>query len=61
MVDLKKLREEANLTQQELADQVGVIRQTISNIETGVNNPSVSLAKRIASVLAFDWTNFFDE
>lgn len=35
-------------TQQELADEVGVTRQTILSIEKGRYNPSVGLAIRIA-------------
>jgi putative transcriptional regulator len=36
------------MTQQELADRVGVTRQTIFSIEKGRYNPSVGLAMRIA-------------
>ena len=36
------------ITQQELADKVGVTRQTIYAIETGKFNPSVKLALLIA-------------
>jgi putative transcriptional regulator len=36
------------MTQQELADKVGVTRQTICAIETGKFNPSVKLALLIA-------------
>ncbi len=38
------------LTQAELAERVGVSRQTIHAIETGKYNPSVVLAIRIARV-----------
>ncbi|GGL50767.1 helix-turn-helix transcriptional regulator [Sporolactobacillus putidus] len=41
---LKVARAEKNLSQQELADLVGVSRQTISAIETGQFNPSAKLA-----------------
>ena len=37
-----------DMTQQELADRVGVTRQTIFSIEKGRYNPSVGLAMRIA-------------
>lgn len=37
-----------DMTQQELADRVGVTRQTIISIERGRYNPSVGLALRIA-------------
>jgi putative transcriptional regulator len=39
-----------DMTQQELADRVGVTRQTILSIEKGRYNPSVGLAIRIAEV-----------
>ncbi len=38
------------MTQQELADRVGVSRQTIVAIEKGHYNPSVALAIRLARV-----------
>ena len=36
------------MTQQQLADRVGVTRQTIFSIERGRYNPSVGLALRLA-------------
>ena len=39
------------MTQQELADRVGVTRQTILSIEKRKYNPSVGLALRLAKVL----------
>jgi len=41
---LKVARAEKELTQGDLADLVGVSRQTISSIETGQFNPSAKLA-----------------
>ena len=41
---LKIARAEWNLTQEELAQLVGVSRQTISAIETGQFNPTAKLA-----------------
>ena len=38
------------ITQQELADRVGVTRQTILSIEKGKYTPSVALALRVAEV-----------
>ncbi|WP_181686907.1 helix-turn-helix transcriptional regulator [Halorhabdus salina] len=45
---IKKCREDAGLTQAELADRVGVTRQTILYVEKGEYNPSLELAWRIA-------------
>lgn len=40
--------EHGEMTQQELADRVGVTRQTILALEAGKYNPSLELAFRIA-------------
>ena len=61
MIDLRKIREAAGMTQEQLAERVGVIRQTISNIECGIALPSVPTAKAIAEVLEFSWFKFFDD
>jgi len=47
--NLRKLRfENSQMSQQELANAVGVTRLTIHSIETGKFNPSVLLALKIA-------------
>jgi putative transcriptional regulator len=47
--NLRRLRFEHNeISQQDLANEVGVTRLTIHSIETGKFNPSVSLALKIA-------------
>ena len=45
---LEELRNQFGLTQQELADQVEVSRQTIISLEGGRYNPSILLAFRLA-------------
>ncbi|MBU0648666.1 helix-turn-helix transcriptional regulator [Patescibacteria group bacterium] len=47
---IKELRLEKNLTQEELAERVGVTRQTIIAIEKGGYVPSLELAFKIAKV-----------
>ena len=42
--NLKECRSEKGLSQQQLADMVGVSRNTISSIETGQFNPTAKLA-----------------
>ncbi|MBQ4093603.1 MAG: helix-turn-helix transcriptional regulator [Oscillospiraceae bacterium] len=42
--NLKQARSEAGLSQQQLADMVGVSRNTVSSIETGQFNPTAKLA-----------------
>lgn len=41
---LKEIRAERGLSQTQLADMVGVSRNTISSIETGQFNPTAKLA-----------------
>lgn len=48
---LKELRARHDLTQEALADRVGVSRQSIISIEKGRYSPSVKLALHIARVL----------
>lgn len=48
---IEDLRTRANLSRQELAEQVGVHYQTIGYIERSEYSPSLVLALRIASVL----------
>jgi len=45
---LREIRSHNQVTQEQLADNVGVSRQTIISIEKGNYTPSVSLALRIA-------------
>lgn len=49
--DVRRLRRAADLTQEQLAERVGVTRQTILSIEKGKYTPSVALALQLASAL----------
>ncbi len=49
---LKALRKSNGLSQQDLAEQVGVSRQSIISIERGRYDPSLELAIRIALVFS---------
>jgi putative transcriptional regulator len=48
------------MTQQELADRVGVTRQSILSIEKGKVNPSVGLALRLAKTLGVTVEELFE-
>lgn len=48
---LKAARASMDMSQQELADKVGVSRQTINAIEKGDYNPTIQLCKSICKVL----------
>ena len=60
---IKEFRARHDLTQAQLADQLGVRRETISFIEQGKYNPSLRLAHRIAVALksSLDELYIFDE
>lgn len=47
---LKVLRAERDWSQQDLADRLGVSRQSVNAIETGKYDPSLPLAFRIADL-----------
>ncbi len=46
--NIKKLRKENSITQEDLATAVGVTRQTIISLENGKYNASLQLAYKIA-------------
>lgn len=49
---IKELRfDRDEMTQQDLADRIGVTRQTVNAIELGKYSPSLEVAFRIAAVL----------
>lgn len=57
----KAIRMSSKMTQKQIAKLSGVSRTTITEIENGNSNPSVEKAKKIAAILDFDWTKFFDD
>ena len=58
---LKDIRAKKELTQQEVANAANVDVTMISKIELGERRPSVEVAKKIASVLGFNWTRFYED
>lgn len=49
--NLQKLRKQKNLTQEVLAEKIGVARQTIAKWETEESTPDLDMAGRLATVL----------
>lgn len=45
---IEEIRKEKGIRQEDFARELGVSRQTISSLETGRYNPSISLAFKIA-------------
>ena len=58
---LKKIREEKGLTQGEVAKQSEIVQQSYQRIESGVTDPDVKNAKKIAAVLGFPWPRFYED
>ena len=54
-------RTQAGLSQQELADRLGVSRQTINAIEKGDYNPTIRLCVGICRVLGLTLNDLFWE
>ncbi|HWS30085.1 MAG TPA: helix-turn-helix transcriptional regulator [Clostridia bacterium] len=63
---IAQLRKQRKLSQEELADAVGVTRQTITSIEVGKYTASLPLAFKIARYFGltiedvFDFSEFID-
>ena len=56
---MKDARTRAGLSQQELADKLGVSRQTINAIEKGDYNPTIKLCLGICRVLGLTLNDLF--
>ncbi len=48
-----------DFTQQQVANKAGISRSYYAELESGNKNPGVKTAKRLGSVLMFDWTVFY--
>ena len=61
---IKALRCSKNLTQEQVANQIGISRQKYARIESGVNNITLEMLSKIADVLdvaVSDITRVLDE
>ena len=56
---LKEVRAEKKLSQQDLADMVGVSRNTISSLETGQYEPTAKLAYVLCIALDMTFEELF--
>lgn len=59
--NLRRLRRERGVTQEDFATDSGFDRGYISGVERGVRNPSVLVLARIASALDVDVAELFDQ
>ena len=58
---MKEARTKAGLSQQELAERLGVSRQTVNAIEKGDYNPTIRLCIGICQVLGVTLNDLFWE
>ena len=58
---LRELRNRFGLRQEDLADKVGVSRQTIISIENGRYNPSLALAFKLAKLFGLTIEEVFSK
>ena len=56
---IRELREEAQLTQTELAKQLSTSQRNVSNWETGANEPDLSAVMRLADVFGVSLDELF--
>ena len=50
-MNLKRLRTEKGMTQEELANKVGVLNTSICNYEARIREPNIETLKKLASAL----------
>ena len=58
---IKALREEYNLTQEQLAKELNVSRNAISNYENGIRNPDLNLIIKLCEIFNISLSSFFQE
>ncbi len=58
---LINFRKRKGLSQSKIAKEIGVSQQMYNYIENNKRNPSTNLAKKIADVLNFSWTKFYED
>lgn len=59
--NLKKLREERKMTQQDLANAIGVDRSLIAQVERGSRLPSIPIGKKIADYFGISLDELISE
>lgn len=55
------IRKERGLSQVQVSEAVGISQPSYCNIENGERGVAVETAKKIANVLGFEWTRFYED
>ena len=58
---LEELRKQRGIRQEDLAQELGVSRQTVISLEKGKYNPSLSLAFKLARYFGLSIEDIFDD
>lgn len=58
---LLKLRKQKSISQETLAEKIGITRQTVSNWEMNITTPNVIDLKKIADALQIDYTELLND
>lgn len=59
--NLKRIRKDMKLTQQELADELKISRSYLSDIENGNKNPSIKTVTGLAKCLGISVTKLIND
>ena len=57
---IKQAREQAGLTQAQLAEKVGTTPQNISQYERGIRNPKLETIEKISKALNIEWYDLYE-
>lgn len=58
--NIKKYRENLNLTQEVLADKAGISQDYLGKIEVNINNPGFATICKLADALGVELKDLFD-
>ena len=61
MNTMRERRLERGMSQVQLAAAIGTTQGAVARFEKGTRQPKPSTAKKIADVLGFSWTEFYED
>ena len=60
-MNLREVRKEKGITQQQLAESSGVSQSQIARYESGERQPRPKVAQKLGKVLDVDWKELYEE
>jgi len=58
--NIKQLRAQTNMSQERLAQALGVVRTTVNNWERGYSSPDIAMVKKLKAVLQCTYEDLLD-